>query len=282
MSSITLPAITAGGLDHFLKVANEAPYLSAEQEHAYGLRLRDHNDIESAQALIVSHLRYVVHVARSFTGYGLPLADLIQEGAIGLMKAVRKFDPDRGVRLVSFATHWIKAEICEFVVRNWHIVKIATTKAQRKLFFNLRSMKPRLGQISSAEAKAIAQDLDVSEADVREMDTRMTDRTTSFDVPVTDEEDTPPAPSEYLVDDRFDPAQTVLDADLASYERSRLRGALTRLDERSRRIVEARWLSEPKVGLKALGDDLGVSAERVRQLEQQALGQLREALLDAA
>lgn len=279
MTQAMLPAaITAGGLEQFVKVANEAPYLTAEQEREYGLRLRDQDDIESAQALILSHLRYVIHVARGFTGYGLPLADLVQEGAIGLMKAVRKFDPDHGVRLVSFATHWIKAEIREFIIRNWHIVKIATTKAQRKLFFNLRSLKPRLGHVSQQEAEIIAKELDVSEKDVLEMDTRMTAPSAAFDALNLDDEEHTLTPSDYLADEDADPERALLNADLSAFEQSRLKSAMAGLDQRSRRILQARWLSEPKVGLKMLGDELGISAERVRQLEKQTLEQLRQAV----
>lgn len=281
MSQTMLPlAVTAGGLDQFIKTANEAPYLTAAQEREYGLRLRDTNDIDSAQVLVLSHLRYVIHVARGFTGYGLPLADLVQEGAIGLMKAVRKFDPDHGVRLVSFASHWIKAEIREFVIRNWHIVKVATTKAQRKLFFNLRSLKPRLGHVSPDEARKIAEELDVSANDVMEMDIRLTERTAAFERDETTDEVL--APEDYLADEAANPEQCLTELDSAHFEQSRLRRVMQQLDDRSRHIVTARWLSDPKIGLKELGVSLGISAERVRQLEKQALAQLRQELVAPA
>jgi RNA polymerase sigma-32 factor len=268
-----------GSLDQFIQAVHRAPYLSAAEERALARRLHDHNDLDAARVLVLSHLRYVVHMARRYVGYGLPMGDLVQEGSIGLMKAVRRFDPDRGVRLVSFAMHWIRAEIHEYVLRNWHILKIATTKAQRKLFFNLRRNKQRLAHLTREEAAAVGEKLGVDPADVMEMDVRLGERSVSFDPLEGDDDEAPAAPADYLADEGARPDLAVENSEWNDRQLSRLRGALETLDARSRDIVEARWLrEEDKVGLKELGERYGVSAERVRQLEQQALRRLSQTL----
>lgn len=273
---------SAGSLDQFIQSAYRAPYLSAQEERDLAVRLREHDDLEAARALVFSHLRYVVHMARRYSGYGLPMADLVQEGSVGLMKAVRRYDPDRGVRLVSFAVHWIRAEIHEYVLRNWHILKIATTKAQRKLFFNLRRHKARLGHISRDEAQVVAERLGVDTADVIEMDTRLTERSVSFDPLDADDDQAPPAPAQYLSDDSARPDLIVENRQWQVQSEAGLHAALAELDPRSRDIVESRWLREDgRDGLKELGEKYGVSAERVRQLEQQALKRLAHVLAPA-
>ncbi|HCO44604.1 RNA polymerase sigma factor RpoH [Immundisolibacter sp.] len=276
---LTMQAV--GNLSQLVRAASEAPYLSADEERALAVRLQEQNDLEAARQLVSSHLRYVIHIARGYAGYGLPMADLIQEGAIGLMKAVRRFDPRRGVRLVSFAVHWVRAEIHEYVLRNWHIVKIATTKAQRKLFFNLRQHKQRLGHLGDAEAREIARDLDVRPQDVLDMDARLSDRAVSFDG-APDSGDESPSPSLVVPDQRPDPSQALEDAQWADHQLKLLRRGLDTLDARSRDIVEQRWLAEHKTGLKELGEKYGVSAERIRQLENQALKRLSSQLQAAA
>lgn len=276
--ALNLVPASAGSLAQFIQAATQAPYLSAEQERALALRLRHENDLGAARELVLSHLRHVVHVARRYNGYGLPLADLIQEGSIGLMKAVRRFDPDRGVRLVSFAVHWIRAEIHDYVLRNWSIVKIATTKAQRKLFFNLRRHKPRGGWLTAAQADQVARDLGVTRADVLEMDARMGQRAVSFDPLNEDDDSAPPSPAETLTDDSMRPDVALEDSQCSAREARRLHASLATLDARSREIVEARWLRSDKRGLQELGSQYGISAERVRQIEQQAMKRLQRVL----
>ncbi len=266
-----------GSLEAYIQAVKAIPVLDADEERALALRYRDHGDLTAAQQLVLSHLRFVVHVARGYNGYGLQLADLIQEGNVGLMKAVKRFDPEVGVRLVSFAVHWIKAEIHEFVLRNWRIVKLATTKAQRKLFFNLRSSKKRLGWFTDDEIQAVADDLGVDPKTVVQMERRMSGYDVSFD-PAPDAGDDDEhwvAPAAYLEDHASDPAAAVEAADSVAHDHDRLSYALSELDERSRSILERRWLTEDKATLQELADEFGVSAERIRQLEKQAITRLR-------
>ena len=262
-----------GSLDAYLERVSRIPVLSREEERALGERFRKSGDLAAARQLVLSHLRFVVHIARGYSGYGLPVGDLIQEGNVGLMKAVKRFDPALNVRLVSFAVHWIRAEIHEYVLRNWRLVKIATTKAQRKLFFNLRRLKKNLGWLSAEETAAVARDLGVSEAEVSEMEKRLAARDLSFDPEPEDEETYSPAA--YLPAPDADPATQVEEAESAESSADRLRGALSRLDARSRDIVEKRWMSEDKATLHQLAAQYGVSAERIRQIESSALGKLR-------
>ena len=263
-----------GSLDHYIQAVNRFPLLTAEQETALGRAWREHEDIDAARQLVLSHLRLVVAVSRNYLGYGLPQADLIQEGNVGLMKAVRRFDPERGVRLVSFALHWIKAEIHEYILRNWRLVKVATTKAQRKLFFNLRSMKTRSAALTQGEAKAIAKELGVKPEEVLEMETRLTGSDVALD-PAPGDEDTI-TPIAYLADPEDEPAQLLEKAETARNRRTGLRSAMAKLDDRSRRIIEARWLKEEDPAtLQELADEYGVSAERIRQIESKALKTMR-------
>jgi RNA polymerase sigma-32 factor len=267
-----------GSLDAYIQAVATIPVLSQADEVELANRLRDENDLAAARQLVLSHLRFVVHVARSYTGYGLPLGDLIQEGNVGLMKAVKRFDPTVGVRLVSFAVHWIRAEIHEYVLRNWRVVKVATTKAQRKLFFNLRKAKHRLGWFSAAETEAVARDLGVSEVDVTEMEKRLASRDLSFDpAPDADDNETGATftPAAYLPSPENDPAVEVEDADWRVNYEQRLEEGLATLDARSRAIVEARWLTDEKRTLQDLADEYGVSAERIRQLEANAIRKLK-------
>lgn len=272
--------LRAGSENHYIQAVNAIPALSAEEEHALACRYRDDQDLEAARWLVLSNLRFVVHIARGYTGYGLPLADIIQEGNIGLMKAVKRFDPEVGVRLVSFAVHWIRAEIHEYILRNWRMVKVATTKAQRKLFFNLRGSKKRLGWFSREEVNAVAEDLGVKPETVMEMESRLSGQDVGFDpVPENDDEDSVArAPAAYLTDQSMDPAQTVEHEDWADWQDHALSGALERLDARSRDILRRRWLNEDKDTLHTLAAAYGVSAERIRQLEKNALKKLREGL----
>jgi RNA polymerase sigma-32 factor len=267
-----------GTLDAYIAAVRAVPVLSQAEEVALARRLRDSNDLDAARDLVLSQLRFVVHIARGYLGYGLPLGDLVQEGNVGLMKAVKRFDPDMGVRLVSFAVHWIRAEIHEYVLRNWRLVKIATTKAQRKLFFNLRRAKSHLGWLSSAEREAIAQDLGVTAVDVGEMEQRLAGQDVTFDpVPEADDETTY-APAMYLTAPGSDPADAFEADDWRDQGADRLHAALDGLDARSRAILEARWLAEKKTTLHVLAKRHGVSAERIRQIEQNALKTLRAAL----
>ena len=264
-----------GSLDAYLERVSRIPVLSREDERALAERFRSEGDLEAARELVLSHLRFVVHVARGYNGYGLPMGDLIQEGNVGLMKAVKRFDPSLNVRLVSFAVHWIRAEIHEYVLRNWRLVKIATTKAQRKLFFNLRRLKKNLSWLSAEETLAVARDLGVSPGEVTEMEKRLAARDLSFDpAPEADDEELY-SPAAYLPAPDADPAEEVEDAESADDSSERLRGAMGRLDARSRDIVQRRWMSEDKATLHELADKYGVSAERIRQIESSALGKLR-------
>ena len=268
-----------GSLDHYIQAANAIPVLSAAEEFELATRLREANDLDAAKRLVLSHLRFVIHVARGYAGYGLQLGDLIQEGNIGLMKAVRRFDPNVGVRLVSFAVHWIRAEIHEFVLRNWRLVRVATTKAQRKLFFNLRRAKKHLGWLSKEEAEAVAADLGVTPRDVTEMEQRLSGHDLSFDPYPDEDEDF--APAAYLPSANSDPAQSVEHADSGANDHERLTAALATLDERSRTILSRRWLGENKATLHELAAEYGVSAERVRQIEANAIGKLKKQLAAA-
>ena len=264
-----------GSLDAYLERVSRIPVLSRDEEKALAERYRKHEDLDAARELVLSHLRFVVHIARGYSGYGLPVGDLVQEGNVGLMKAVKRFDPALNVRLVSFAVHWIRAEIHEYVLRNWRLVKIATTKAQRKLFFNLRRMKKNLTWLSAEETAAVARDLGVSPGEVTEMEKRLAARDMSFDpTPESDEEEVY-SPAAYLPAPDADPAEQVEDAESADDSSDRLRGALDRLDPRSRDIVVRRWMSDDKATLHELADKYGVSAERIRQIEASALGKLR-------
>ena len=266
-----------GSLDAYIGAVHQVPVLSVEDEQVLARRLRDHNDLEAARELVLSHLRFVVHVARGYNGYGLPLGDLIQEGNIGLMKAIKRFDPDVGVRLVSFAVHWIRAEMHEFILKNWRIVKVATTKAQRKLFFNLRKSKTRLGWLNAEEVRAVAADLNVSEREVREMESRLSGRDIGFDLSSDDDDDhAPPAPAAYLMAREDDPSQAYARADSEDNQLELLREGLSQLDVRSRDIIKRRWLDDGnKVTLQELADEYGVSAERIRQVEANALKKMK-------
>lgn len=271
--------VPGASLESYMQAVNAVPVLSAEDERALAERLYFDNDIDAARSLVLSHLRFVVHIARSYTGYGLPLGDLIQEGNVGLMKAVRRFDPTVGVRLVSFAVHWIKAEIHEFVLRNWRIVKVATTKAQRKLFFNLRGAKKRLARLTPEESQRVADDLGVSVRDVQEMEGRLAAFDASFDGPMDDDEDNAiVAPAQYLRAEGGDPADILAEDDWQQQSSRRLGSALQSLDDRSRDILERRWLTDDKTTLQDLANEYGVSAERIRQLENAAIGKLRNAM----
>jgi len=280
---ISVQGPSAGGLTGYLQAVNAAPVLSAEEEHQLAVRYHDEDDLEAARQLVVSHLRHVVKVARGFTGYGLPLTDLIQEGNIGLMKAVKNFDPYRGVRLVSFAVHWIRAEIYDYVLRNWRIVKVATTKAQRKLFFNLRKAKNRLAWLNDEEIETIAQDLDVPAKTVREMESRMSGHDIAFDGPDSDSDDENIVnPAGYLPDMRYNPEVVAGNADSAAERSDRIREAIDTLDQRSRDIVQRRWLNEDdKPTLHQLAAEYSVSAERIRQIEKRAMEKMREQLVAA-
>ena len=266
-----------GSLEAYIGAVHQIPVLTVEEEQDLARRLRDDNDLTAAQNLILAHLRFVVHVARGYNGYGLQLGDLVQEGNIGLMKAVKRFDPDMGVRLVSFAVHRIRAEMHEFIIKNWRIVKVATTKAQRKLFFNLRKSKKRLGWMNAEEARTIAQDLNVPLAEVMEMEARLSGRDIGFDAPDSDDDErAPPSPSAYLVADAEDPAQAYERYDSEDNQLSMLRESLAELDARSRDIIKRRWLdAESKVTLQELADEYGVSAERIRQIEANALKKMK-------
>ena len=266
-----------GSLDAYIGAVHQIPVLAVEDEQALAHRFRDQEDLDAARELVHSHLRFVVHVARGYSGYGLPLGDLIQEGNIGLMKAVKRFDPTVGVRLVSFAVHWIRAEMHEYILKNWRIVKVATTKAQRKLFFNLRKSKKRLGWLNAAEVTAVAKDLNVSEREVMEMESRLSGRDIGFDASADeDDERGPPAPAAYLMTHEEDPSQAYERADSEDHQLQLLREGMRRLDDRSRDIVKRRWLdADTKVTLQELADEYGVSAERIRQVEANALKKMK-------
>ena len=267
-----------GSLDAYVDTVSRIPVLSREDELELATRFHRDGDLEAARQLILSHLRFVLHIARGYAGYGLPMGDLVQEGNVGLMKAVKRFDPAVGVRLVSFAVHWIRAEIHEYVLRNWRLVKVATTKAQRKLFFNLRKYKRNLGWLSAEETAAVARDLGVSEHDVTEMERRLSSRDVSYDpAPDADEEDsTSYSPAAYLPAPDADPAVAVERADWDDDVSDRVAFAMTQLDERSQAILRARWVDEPKATLHDLADRYGVSAERIRQIEANAIKKLKK------
>ena len=275
--SNNLPIPSAlGSLDAYISAVHRVPMLTQEEEQDLAERLRRDTDLDAAKRLVLSHLRFVVHVARGYQGYGLPLGDLVQEGNIGLMKAVKRFDPTLGVRLVSFAVHWIRAEMHEFILRNWRIVKVATTKAQRKLFFNLRKSKKRLGWMSHAEAQTVAKELGVPLATVLEMESRLSGRDVGFDAPSDSDDDAPPAPVAYLVDHRADPYDAIANEDQEENQLESLREGLARLDARSRDIISRRWLKDgEKATLQELADEYGVSAERIRQIEANAMKKMR-------
>ena len=270
----------AADLQRYLRAVYAFPFLTADEERDLATRFRRDDDLDAAWRLVTSHLRYVAKVARGYRGYGLPQEDLIQEGNIGLMKAVKRFDPTVGVRLVSFAMHWIRAEIHEFVLRNWRIVKVATTKAQRKLFFNLRGAKQRPGALSREEVNEIASDLAVRPEDVIEMERRLEAHDVAFDGLVDDDEH--PAPAAFIADSALDPSESVEKAEWSELAAKQLRSALEGLDERTRDIVRRRWLTEPKAKLRELAQEYGVSAERVRQIEAQALRELKDTLASAS
>lgn len=275
-NSLPIPS-AIGSLEAYIGAVHQIPVLSIEQEQSLARRFHDTQDLEAARELVMSHLRFVVHVARGYSGYGLQLGDLIQEGNIGLMKAVKRFDPDVGVRLVSFAVHWIRAEMHEFILKNWRIVKVATTKAQRKLFFNLRKSKTRLGWLNAEEVRAVAQDLNVSEREVLEMESRLSGRDIGFDAPVDEDDDhAPPSPAAYLIAHDEEPSQAYERADSEDHQLELLREGMARLDVRSRDIIKRRWLdSDSKVTLQELADEYGVSAERIRQVEANALKKMK-------
>ncbi len=277
----TLPAPT-GSLDAYMARISGIPVLSAEEERGLARRWRDEQDVSAAQQLVLSNLRFVVHIARGYRGYGLALADLVQEGNIGLMKAVKRFDPEMSVRLVSFAVHWIKAEIHEFILRNWRIVKVATTKAQRKLFFRLRGSRKRLGWFNDEEVNTVAKDLGVPASTVREMESRLSGHDYAFDMEQDDDGDNNWAPEQYLSASNADPAEQLENADWADFSKQQLHAALAELDERSREILLERWISEPRATLRELAERYSVSAERVRQIENQAVATLRKTLASAA
>ena len=273
-ANLPVPSVV-GSLDAYISAVHRIPVLSQEEEQALSRRYQEDNDLASARRLVMSHLRFVVHVARGYSGYGLQIGDLIQEGNIGLMKAVKRFDPDQGVRLVSFAVHWIRAEMHEFILRNWRIVKVATTKAQRKLFFNLRKSKKRLGWMNAEEVRVVAKDLGVPEATVREMESRLSGRDVGFEAPADADDDAKPAPEAFLVDEGADPYDNIADADQADNQLETLSAALQKLDDRSRDIIQRRWLNEEKATLQDLADEYGVSAERIRQVEANAMKKMR-------
>ncbi len=276
-------ALTAGqqsaSMDGYLQAVSTIPMLDAEHEKQLATRLQEEGDLDAAKQLIMSHLRFVVHIAKSYSGYGLPQADLIQEGNIGLMKAVKRFDPTVGVRLVSFAVHWIKAEIHEFVLKNWRIVKVATTKAQRKLFFNLRKAKKRLGWFTHAEVQTVADELGVSTKEVLQMEARMSSQDQAFDLTADEDETGNFAPVQYLEDKSSDVETDVINNDWDSAASKRLYSAIKTLDERSQDIIETRWLADNKITLQDLADKYQVSAERVRQIEKNAMKKLQAAMV---
>ncbi|QEY17379.1 RNA polymerase sigma factor RpoH [Cellvibrio sp. KY-GH-1] len=268
-------------LNAYVQAVSSFSILSVDEEQELARDLHHNGNLDAARKLVMAHLRFVVHIARSYNGYGLPLGDLVQEGNVGLMKAVKRFDPDKGVRLVSFAVHWIKAEIHEFILKNWRIVKIATTKAQRKLFFNLRSAKKRLAWLSNDEAHAVAQDLGVDVKQVREMEGRLASYDAGFDAGDDDEDDSYVAPAHYLEDNRYDPAARLEESNWEESNVNGLEKALEKLDDRSRVILQRRWLNDDKATLHDLAAEYGVSAERIRQLEKNAMNKVKTMMLEA-
>jgi RNA polymerase sigma-32 factor len=267
-----------GSFDHYVERVSRVPVLSREEEHALATRLRDLGDVDAARALVLAHLRFVVHIARGYLGYGLPISDLVQEGNVGLMKAVKRYNPDVGVRLVSFAVHWIRAEIHEYVLRNWRMVKIATTKAQRKLFFNLRRMKRNLGWLSAAETEAVAKELGVQPTEVQEMEQRLAARDLSYDPVPRDEDEESLEPAAYLPAPDANPAELVEAAESERVGGGQLVEAVQSLDARSRDILQRRWIADSKATLHELAAEYGVSAERIRQIETAAIKRLRKLL----
>lgn len=274
----TLPSLS-DDFNAYASAISEIPTLTAEEEKVLATRLIEKQDLQAAQTLVLAHLKFVVHIAKGFTGYGLPLVDLVQEGNIGLMKAVKRFDPKHNVRLISFAVHWIKSEINDFVIRNWKIVKVATTKAQRKLFFNLRSSKERLGWLNEKEAEAIAHDLNVTVEDVKKMESRLYSHDVAFDLTMNEDEENQFSPSEWLADETMDPSYQYDMNDSESNNLEAVTQALVTLDDRSRDIVTRRWMSENKPTLHELAAEYSVSAERIRQIENQAMDKLKKAIL---
>jgi len=270
-------------IESYLSCVHAIPILTPEQEKELAFKLYENNDLEAARQLVLSHLRFVIHIARSYSGYGLPLADIIQEGNVGLMKAVDRFDPNKGVKVVSFAVHWIKAEIHEYILKNWRMVKIATTKAQRKLFFNLRSKKKTLDWLTKEEAENIAKDLNVEVKDVLHMENRLTSHDTAFDAPSgTDDEGDVMYPSQYLEDKSFSPEILVSEQEVAEHNSEELAVALSQLDERSKDIISRRYLCDEKETLHELAEEYKISAERIRQIENGALKKLKAAMSNAA
>ena len=278
MQSLALSVPQSGSIESYIQAVSGINMLSADEEKSLAQRLFDDGDLEAARKLVMSHLRFVVHVAKSYAGYGLPQADLIQEGNIGLMKAVKRFDPNVGVRLVSFAVHWIKAEIHEFVLKNWRIVKVATTKAQRKLFFNLRKAKKRLGWFTHDEVQKVADELGVSTKEVLQMEARMSSQDAAFDLTNDDDESTAFAPAQYLEDKSTDVEMEVINTDHDKTASTKLYSAIKTLDARSQHIIETRWLADDKMTLQDLADEYDVSAERVRQIEKNAMKKLQAAM----
>ena len=270
-------------IESYLSSVHAIPILTKEQEQELALKLYEEDDLDAARQLVIHHLRFVVHIARSYQGYGLPLGDIIQEGNVGLMKAVDKYDPHRGVKLVSFAVHWIKAEIHEYILKNWRLVKIATTKAQRRLFFNLRGKKKSLEWLTKEEAESIASDLNVDVKDVLHMENRLSSNDSSFDAPVqTGNDEEVMSPSQYLEDKRYDPEVIVANEQAEQVNRSELVEALKMLDDRSKDILQRRYLSDQKATLHDLADEYEVSAERIRQIENTALKKLKSLMVDFA
>ena len=281
LSCIGEKSLSVGSLSSYINWVNQIPMLTLEEEQALAEKLQKNNDLESARKLVLSHLKFVVRIARGYSGYGLAQADLIQEGNIGLMKAVKRFDPNIGVRLVSFAVHWIRAEIHEFVLRNWRIVKIATTKAQRKLFFNLRKQAKKRGWFSNDEVNAVAAELNVSHKDVRQMEARLNNYDESFDSEDNNDDHYAwSAPANYLEDKRYNPATQLENSDWSQDQEHRLYGALKTLDKRSQDILQERWLNVKKLTLHELANKYKVSAERIRQLEKNAMQKIREVLVE--
>jgi RNA polymerase sigma-32 factor len=276
--ALTLPLYPEKGLSAYLRAVNALPVLSAAQERQLALRLHRHNDLDAARELVMANLRYVASIARGFAGYGLPQADLIQEGNIGLMKAVKHFDPSHKVRLMSFAVHWIKAEIYDYILRNWRIVKVATTKAQRKLFFNLRKTRERLGWMTQGEVKQLSESLNVAPETVRQMEGRLASADVPFDADDSDDDNFHATPAGYLQDMRYNPEVLVTRADQDDSRGEQLKTALAQLDKRSRDIVARRWLADEKPTLHDLAREYGISAERVRQIEEKALATMKNSL----
>jgi len=280
--AMTMPVLS-GSLESYIQSVREIPVLKKSDEQALAVKLRDNDDLEAARQLIMHNLRFVIKVARGYSGYGLPLADLVQEGNVGLMKAVKRFDPEVNVRLVSFAVHWIRAEIHEFILKNWKIVKVATTKAQRKLFFNLRSKKKRLAWMNQAEVTDIANDLGVTNKDVMEMEKRMSGQDIGFDLSADTDEDNTYSPNQYLQSEQVDdPSELLESSDWDSHTRSLFTNAMSTLDERSKDILACRWLVDEKATLQDLAGKYGVSAERIRQIESNAIDKLKAAVVLAA